>query len=141
MKRARKQTKAATKKGKPRPKKAPGASNSGSDYGEAAPTMRFEATIHPPRQASPNWVDQLDIDRIPDPKGMVRALVTAADCVRLLDLGLQVHLHHALPVRPLDPALIEKDDAFRRWLDKKIKNIKPPTKPKGPKAPKTSGDN
>jgi hypothetical protein len=65
-------------------------------------------------------MDQLDIDRVPDPKGLVRALVTAADLARLLDQGFEVHLHHAHPVQPLNPKQIETDESVRRWLDKKL---------------------
>ena len=82
--------------------------------------MRFDATIHAPDKQRASRMDQLDIDRVPDPKGLVRALVTAADLARLLDQGFEVHLHHAHPVQPLNPKLIETDDSVRRWLDKKL---------------------
>lgn len=126
MKRVSKQTKVASRKRKAIRKQTPNIpdTGSGSDYREAHPTVRFSATIHPTRKADPNWMDLLQLDRVPDPKGLVRALVTAADCVRLLDQGFEVHLHHAYPVRPLDPALIETDESFKRWLDKEIRTIK-----------------
>src|SRR5215204_2076768 len=82
---------------------------SGSDYREGAPTMRFNATIHAPDKESASRMAQLDIDRVPDPKGLVRALVTAADLARLLDQGFEVHLHQAHPIQPLNPKLIETD--------------------------------
>ena len=135
MKRVKKQTKVASKRGKPAPKQAsrkqaPNKPDTGSgpDDRESAPTVRFGATIHAAPNAGPNWVDQLNIDRVPDPKGLVRALVTAADCVRLLDQGFEVHLHHAYPVQPLNSALIETDESFKRWLDKELKKIKRPKK-------------
>jgi hypothetical protein len=132
MKPVKKQNKVASKRGKSGRKQAPKMPNtgSGSDYREAAPTVRFDATIHAPHKADPNWVDQLNIDRVPGPKGLVGALVTAADCVRLLDLGFEVRLHHAHPVRPLNPALIETDESAQRWLDKELKKIKRPTEGK-----------
>jgi len=70
-------------------------------YLELPPTVRFSATIHTRRKAESQLDGKLDIDRVPDPKGLVRALVTAADCVRLLNQGLEVHLHQAYPVQPL----------------------------------------
>jgi hypothetical protein len=107
---------------KPDRKKAqkPSDAGSGSDYREGAPTMRFDATIHAPDKKSASRMDQLDIDRVPDPKGLVRALVTAADLARLLDQGFEVHLHQAHPVQPLNPKLIETDKSVRRWLNKKL---------------------
>src|SRR5688500_18209470 len=98
----------------------PSDAGSGSDYREGAPTMRFHATIHPRDKESASRIDQLDIDRVPDAKGVVRALVTAADLARLLDQGFEVHLHHAHPVQPLNSKLIETDESVRRWLDKKL---------------------
>ncbi len=89
---------------------------------QPAPKVRFEATIHAGRKASANRIDQLHIDRVPGPKGKVRALVTADECVQLLDQGFEVRLHHAHPVRPLDPALIETDESVRRRLEE-LRNL------------------
>ena len=84
------------------------------------------ATIHAGRKdVNVDLIKQLDIDRVPDPKGQVRALITADDCVRLLDLGFEVRLHHAHPIRPLDPTLIETNESVRRLLDEKLKGLVP----------------
>lgn len=143
MKRVKKQTKVTSKKRKPARRQTPSTTDtgyrnisdtsSGLDYLEFPPTLRFSATIHPRRKADPNWMEKLDLDRVPDPKGLVRALVTAADCVRLVNQGLEVHLHQAYPVQPLNPALIESDESFRRWLDKRMESIKATKKQKGSK--------
>lgn len=55
--------------------------------------VRFEATIHPrdPVTGS-DWMDQLKVDRVPDPQGQLRALLTADDCVRILEQGFDIHL-------------------------------------------------
>ena len=134
MKRVKKQTKSRKPAGKPGRKqvaKTPGTDSSNvsgtgsaSDSRDPAPTMRFDATIHAPQKADPNLLNKLNIDRVPDPKGLVRALVTAADCVRLLDQGFEVHLHQAHPVQPLNPKLVEKDEPFKRWLEKEVKKIR-----------------
>ena len=87
-------------------------------------SVRFGATIHPGPNAGPNWMEKLEVDRLPDAKGQVRALVTAADCVRLLNMGLEVRLQRAYPVEPLNPKLIQTDEAFRRELDEKLKTVK-----------------
>lgn len=90
---------------------------------EAVP-VRFDATIHPGRRADdPRWMDRLDVDRVPDSRGRVRALLTVADCVRLLEQGFEIRLRHAHPVRPLDPRLIESDESVRRWLEAGVRGL------------------
>lgn len=92
--------------------------------------VRFEATIHPGDQArSADWMDHLEVDRVPDPSGQLRALLTADDCVRLLAKGFEIHLHHAYPVQPLNPALVETDESVARWLNEELRGI---SRPKGP---------
>ena len=104
----------------------------GPDDRGPARQVRFEATIHPGRKArSANWIDELNVDRVPDSKGLIRALLTADDCVRLLDQGLEVRLHSAHPIRPLDPRLIETDESVRRWLDERLQRIDRAPRPGG----------
>jgi hypothetical protein len=80
--------------------------------------MRFDAVIYPGRKGkTKDWADHLDVDRVPDAKGRVRALLTVDDCARLVDQGLEVRLYRAYPYEPLDPGLIMTDESFRRWLD------------------------
>jgi hypothetical protein len=101
----------------------------GSNEHEPAGNVLFEATIHSlNKDVNVDLIRRLDIDRVPDPKGLVRALLTADDCVRLLNLGFEVHLHHAHPVRPLDPSLIETDESVRRWLNEKLRGLIPDNK-------------
>jgi hypothetical protein len=93
--------------------------------------MRFEATIYPGHKAkTKDWADALDIDRVPDTKGRVRALITVEDLVRLLDQGLEVRLYRAHAYEPLDPALIVTDMSFKRWLDEQVSNLKAKPGPK-----------
>ena len=127
MKPVRKQSKKA------KPSRQPPPGNLKSQYPEFPPKVRFSATIHAPASASPNWMDQVQVDRVPDPQGQVRALLTEADLVRLLDQGYEIRLYQAYPVQPLDPKLIESEDSFQRWLDQQIRKIKRPGKPKGSK--------
>ena len=89
--------------------------------------VRFEATIHPGRKArAPDWMDHLSVDRVPDPKGRVRALLSADDLERLLGEGFEIRLQHAHPVRPLNPELIETDDSAQRWLEDQLRNVPRP---------------
>jgi hypothetical protein len=93
--------------------------------------MRFEATIYPGRKAkTKNWADDLDVDRVPDAKGRVRALITVDDLVRLLDQGLEVRLYRAYSYGPLDPALIVPEESFQRWLDERVNALKEKPGPK-----------
>jgi hypothetical protein len=93
--------------------------------------MRFEATIYPGRKAkTKEWANDLDIDRVPDRKGRIRALITLKDLVRLLDQGLEVRLYRAHPSEPLDPALILTDKSFKRWLEEQVTTLKANPGPK-----------
>ena len=93
--------------------------------------MRFGATIYPGRKAkTKDWADDLNIDRVPDAKGRVRALITIEDLVRLLDQGLEVRLYRAYPYGPLDPALIVTDESFKRWLEEQVNTLKANPGPK-----------
>ena len=145
MKQGKKKSKAASKKPKSSRKKAAKKSRTGSakTLGEGSTldreppqAVRFSATIHASEEkerAEPNWIETLNIDRIPDPTGLIRALVTPADCVRLVNQGIEVRLYEAYPVQPLDPALIETQDSFKSWLDQKLQTFKRATKKKGSK--------
>ncbi|MFN8469692.1 MAG: hypothetical protein U0X20_29320 [Caldilineaceae bacterium] len=93
--------------------------------------MRFEATIYPGRKAeTKGWADDLDVDRVPDSKGEVRALISVEDLVRLLEQGLEVRLFRAYASGPLDPALIVPDTSFKRWLDEQVNTLKAQPGPK-----------
>lgn len=101
-------------------------SDSRPDPDQRAPvtTARFEATIDPgeKRQALEAVAD-LGLDRVPGPAGQVRLLITTEDLVRLVDHGYEVHVKRALPVGPLDPALVADDEADRAWLEEQVRGI------------------
>ena len=134
MKQVNKKSKAVSKKRKSArketSKKSKSASAKTSGAGstlattESPPTVRFSATIHVRDVTDPSWFERLAIDRVPDPTGAIRALVTPADCVRLVNEGFEVRLDAAYPVQPLNPALIETEDSVQRWLDEKIQTAK-----------------
>ena len=90
------------------------------------PRVRFGAIIQPGSNAkNKNWIDRLDIDRVPGATNEVRALVTPEDCVRLLEQGFEIHLQKAYPVQPLNPALVMSDESHKAALDLQLKRIKP----------------
>lgn len=95
-----------------------------SEPRSAEAAMRFEATIHPREAgASLEGVADLDLDRVPDPGGDVRMVVTPDDAAQLVAKGYEVRLVRALPVRPLDPARVLDDDSARAWLDEQTQGI------------------
>ena len=101
------------------------------DRNAALLKMRFEATIFPGRKAkTDNWADDLNVDRVPDAEGRIRALITVEDLVSLLDQGLEVRLFRAYPSEPLDPALIMTDESFKNWLEEKVTALKAKPDPK-----------
>jgi hypothetical protein len=86
--------------------------------------MRFEATVHPGEKGPPlERVADLDLDRVPDPQGGVRVVITAEDAADLVGRGYEVLLVRALPVQPLDPALVVDDDSARAWLEEQTRGI------------------
>lgn len=87
--------------------------------------MRFGATIYPGRETkTKDWADDLNVDRVSDAEGRVRALITVEDLVRLLNQGLEVRLYAAYADGPLDPALIVTDSSFERWLEEQVSTLK-----------------
>lgn len=92
--------------------------------GERAP-FRFEATVHP-REAGAELrrVDDLDVDRVPDPEGEVRVIVDAEDCRRLVDSGFEVRLLRSVPVRPIDQRMVATEEDARSWLDSRIREAR-----------------
>ncbi|WP_143052534.1 hypothetical protein [Streptomyces sp. cf386] len=86
--------------------------------------MRFDATVQPgPTIRDLEGVADLDLDRIPDPEGEVRVLVTPDECRRLLESGYEVRLHAVVPVRPLPAELVARDDAVMAWLEEHVQGI------------------
>lgn len=92
---------------------------------------RFEATIHPGRNSREgDWAIELNIDRVPDNSGRVRALIGFEELVRLLDQGYEVRLYHAHRQGPLDPALVQPDESFQKWLDERLSSTRDLPMPK-----------
>ena len=127
QKKASKKPKSARKEASKKPKsasaKTPGVSSSLATT-ESPAAVRFSATIHVRDVTDPTWFERLAIDRVPDPTGAIRALVTPADCVRLVNEGYEVRLDAAYPVQPLNPALIETKESVQSWIDERIQTAK-----------------
>jgi hypothetical protein len=97
----------------------------GQGPGQSGSAVRFEASVHLGAAGAVRLerVADLDLDRIPGPPGEVRVLVDLDACARLVESGFEVRLHRALPVRPLDPALIADDERVRAWLTGRLPAI------------------
>jgi hypothetical protein len=88
------------------------------------PNVRFEATLHPGESGRAHLeLDQLGLDRVPDPEGGIRVLVTVDDLIRIVDRGFEVHILRAYPVRPLARDLITDKASVEAWLEAQIQGI------------------
>lgn len=86
--------------------------------------VRFEATVSGREKVRlDEAVASLDLDRIPDPGGAVRVLISAAEAEMLLSRGCEVTLVAAHPVQPLDKSLVMDDEAANRWLDDQTRGL------------------
>ena len=83
--------------------------------------VRFEATLHARPGADVARVDDLDVDRVPDPEGGARVLVDVTECLRLLDAGYEVRLQRAVPVKPFDASLLADDAETRSWIEQRVR--------------------
>lgn len=91
---------------------------------ESSPPVRFHATVLvDSRPKGLALVSELALDRLPDSKGMIQVLITAEEARRLLDGGVQLQLHSALPVQPLDKRLIFTDKQAKQTLEKRLKGV------------------
>jgi hypothetical protein len=68
-------------------------------------------------------VADLDLDRLPDPGGRVRVLVSADEARELTDRGYEVRLLNALKAQPLDPGLVMTDEQAEGWLAARTADI------------------
>jgi hypothetical protein len=93
--------------------------------GRGNPKVRFEATVYPGAgERSLSQVADLDLDRLPDPGGETRLLVTADEAAMLAEQGYEVRLLKAHPVKPLDGSLVMDDKAAEDWLEQQVKGVR-----------------
>ena len=86
--------------------------------------LRFEATVHPGDQdVAMSRVADLGLDRVPDPQGGIRLLITAAEAAELLDRGYEVRLQRTARVEPLSADLRIDDEAAIAWLEERVVGI------------------
>ena len=86
--------------------------------------LRFHATVLvDSRRTGVALVSELALDRLPDREGMIQVLITAEEARRLLDRGVELQLHSAVPVAPLDKRLILVDEQAKQALEKRLKGV------------------
>jgi len=84
--------------------------------------VRVIATLYPREEGlDVRRVDDLDVDRVPDPEGIVRVLVDADECRRLVDSGFEVRLQRTVPIRPLATQMVADDEEARSWLESRVR--------------------
>lgn len=89
------------------------------------PAMRFEATIHPGAgQQALAQVADLDLDRLPDPEGEMRLLISLEEAAMLTERGYEVRLLKAHPVRPLDGSMVMDDETAEGWLEERVRGLR-----------------
>ena len=92
--------------------------------GAARQELRFEATVHQgDKERALARVADLDLDRVPDPRGDVRLLVTSDELAQLLDEGYEVRVYRTVRPEPLSPDLVVSDDEAVRWLEDQVQGI------------------
>lgn len=88
------------------------------------PKVRLEAIVVPGELgATLEAVAELDLDRVPDPEGQVRVVVTPDEVVQLAERGYEVRIVRAIPVTPLDPKLVMDDESAKAWLEVRVQGI------------------
>ncbi len=98
------------------------ATRSGTPEGQP---IRYEATLHPGTagRLDASRAADLDLDRVPDPKGRIRVLIEPQQIHALVAAGVEVRLHRAVPIQPLDSRLLVDDDSARGWLDRRLAGL------------------
>ena len=87
--------------------------------------MRLEVTVHPgAEQRSLDRVYDLDLDRIPDPKGELRVLVTEEQLKELVARGYEVRQLKSYPVQPLDKSLIMDDETAVGAVERQLERLR-----------------
>jgi hypothetical protein len=95
-----------------------------ADLPEPTPT-RYEALVLTgSTRVALSAVADLDLDRLPDPGGRVRVLISADEARELVDRGYEVRMMNALDVRPLDPKLVMSDEQAEAWFTERTTGVR-----------------
>lgn len=93
--------------------------------GSGIQPVRYGATLHPGSAGrfDASRAAELDLDRVPDPKGRIRVLIEPQQIHALVAAGVEVRLHRAVPIQPVDSRLVLDDDSARAWLDRRLEGL------------------
>lgn len=87
--------------------------------------VRLEVTVHPgAEQRSLDGVYDLDLDRVPDPKGELRVLVTEEQLKELVARGYEVRQLKSYPVQPLDRSLIMDNETAVVAVERQLEELR-----------------
>ena len=75
------------------------------------------------RDAALVAVSELGLDRVADAKGQIRLLLWPEEVPLLLARGFELHLHRAIPVAPLPPKLIRRDQEVRATVERRLRGM------------------
>jgi hypothetical protein len=94
---------------------------------------RFAATIHPGLgRKDLAELDSVPMDRLPNARGRVAAILSTDEIIRLLDRGYEVRLSRHLRIQPLSQDLAVSDAEFRRSLEERFRDLRKQTSPSRP---------
>ncbi len=89
----------------------------------SASRERIELVIELDETRDLDSVEKLDLDRVPDPEGRVRVLVSEDQLRQLQQDGFTVELQQRIPVEALDPSLVYTDDDARAWVESRLEGL------------------
>jgi hypothetical protein len=84
--------------------------------------VRLEATIRPRTSPDPDALRGLDV--LPPLEGELHVLISPSQVVEVVTAGYEVRVFAALPIGPLDPALVMDDAAAQAWIDERVAKIR-----------------
>jgi hypothetical protein len=97
----------------------------GQESNRSAGSVRYSATLTTRNHAKAiQVVSELGLDRLPDAKGQIRLLLWPEELPLLLERGIEVHLHRAIPVAPLNPRLVGTDKQVQADLERRLRGIR-----------------
>jgi len=94
-----------------------------------AARVRLEATIRPRPTRSPDPSLLHGLDVLPRLDGLLHVLMSPDQIAPVVAAGYEVRVFAAVPIRPLDPALIMDDATAQAWIDDKVAQIRGDRRP------------
>lgn len=84
--------------------------------------VRLEATIRPRTSPDPDALKGLDV--LPPLEGELHVLISPSRVAEVVTAGYEVRVFAAIPIGPVDPALVMDDAAAQAWIDERVAKIR-----------------